>query len=106
MVNQAHLWWAIICVALISFAFKAVGPAVLADRQLPAAARGVIALLAPVLLAGLLVVDMGGPRWTALNGPLLIGLATVAAVRLSRAPMLLAILAGTTVTALIRLVWG
>ncbi|MFH8463018.1 AzlD domain-containing protein [Streptomyces sp. NPDC017991] len=104
--NQWHLWGAVICVALISFAFKAAGPAVLGDRQLPAAARGVIALLAPVLLAGLLVVDVAGPRWTGLDGPLLAGLATVAVVRLSRAPMLLAILAGTVVTALIRLVWG
>ncbi|MEU6025569.1 AzlD domain-containing protein [Streptomyces tauricus] len=104
--NQAHLWWAIICVALISFTFKATGPAVLGDRQLPAAARGVIALLAPVLLAGLLVVDVAGPPWTGLDGPLLIGLATVAVVRLARAPMLLAILAGTVVTALIRLLWG
>ncbi|WP_328492183.1 AzlD domain-containing protein [Streptomyces sp. NBC_00414] len=101
-----NLWWAILCVALISFTFKATGPAVLGDRQLPTAARGVIALLAPVLLAGLLVVDVAGPRWTGLDGALLIGLATVAAVRLWRAPMLLAIVAGVAVTALIRLLWG
>ncbi|MFJ8934774.1 AzlD domain-containing protein [Streptomyces sp. NPDC102365] len=104
--NQGHLWWAIVCVALISFTFKAAGPAVLGDRRLPPAARAVIALLAPVLLAGLLVVDVAGPRWTSLDGPLLTGLATVAVVRLLRAPILLAILAGTVVTALIRLLWG
>ncbi|MDQ1034182.1 branched-subunit amino acid transport protein [Streptomyces sp. V3I8] len=101
-----NLWWAIGCVALISFAFKAAGPAVLGDRELPAAARGVIALLAPVLLAGLLVVDVAGPRWTELDATLLLGLAAVVAARWLRAPLLLAIVAGTAVTALARLLAG
>ncbi|MEU9187536.1 AzlD domain-containing protein [Streptomyces sp. NPDC048484] len=98
-----NLWWAIVSVALISFTFKATGPAVLGDRRLPVAARGVIALLAPVLLAGLLVVDVAGPRWTGLDGALLSGLAAVVAARLLRAPMLLAIVAAMAVTALVRL---
>ncbi|MFF3488649.1 AzlD domain-containing protein [Streptomyces sp. NPDC002701] len=100
------LWWAIGCVALVSFTFKAAGPAVLGDRQLPVAARGVIALLAPVLLTGLLVVDVAGPRWTGLDGALLLGLAAVVAARLARAPILLAIVAGMVVTALVRLLAG
>ncbi|MFV0126492.1 AzlD domain-containing protein [Streptomyces sp. HMX112] len=101
-----NLWWAIVCVALISFAFKAAGPAVLGDRELPAAARGVIALLAPVLLAGLVVINVAGPRWSGLDWPLLLGLATVTGARLWRAPMLLAIVAGVVVTALTRLAFG
>lgn len=98
------LWLAIICVALVSFAFKALGPAVLGDRELPAATRGVIALLAPALLAGLVVVEVAGERWTELDWTLLLGLGAVIGARWCRAPMLLAILAGVAITALARLI--
>lgn len=98
------LWLAIICVALVSFTFKALGPAVLGDRELPAAARGVIALLAPALLAGLIVVEVAGERWTELDWTLLLGLAAVTGARWCRAPMLLTIFAGVAITALARLV--
>jgi len=97
------LWLAIICVALVSFSFKAPRPAVLGDRELPAATRGVIALLAPSLLAGLVVVEVAGQRWTELDPTLLLGLATVIGTRWCRAPILLAILAGVAITALARL---
>ncbi len=94
------LWIAIGCVALVSFAFKAVGPAVLGDRELPPAARGVVALLAPVLLAGLVVVNVigHGAGWA-----LPAGLVCVAAARLCRAPILLAVVIGVAVTAVLRL---
>ncbi|MEV0646336.1 AzlD domain-containing protein [Phytomonospora sp. NPDC050363] len=101
-----NLWGAIACVALISFTFKAAGPALLGDRELPRSARGVIALLAPVLLAGLLIVDVAGPRWTGLDWALLAGLATVAVAYLRRVPMILSIAAGMVVTALVRLAFG
>lgn len=97
------LWLAIICVALVSFSFKALGPAVLGDHELPAAARGIIALLAPSLLAGLVVVEVAGQRWTKLDPTLLLGLAAALGARWCRAPMLLAILAGVAITALARL---
>lgn len=89
-----------VVLAPVSFSFKALGPAVLGDHELPAAARGVIALLAPSLLAGLVVVEpgSGGPNWT-----LLLGLAAVIGARWCRAPMLPAILAGVAITALARL---
>lgn len=100
------LWLAIAGVALVSFVFKAVGPAVLGDRELPAAAKGVIALFAPVLLAGLVVVNVAGPRWSGLDWTMLLGLATVTGARLLRAPVLVAIVIGVVVTALARLVAG
>lgn len=88
----------------MSFSFKALGPAVLGDRELPAALRGVIALLAPALLAGLVVVEVVGERWTELDWTLLLGLAAVISARWCRAPMQLAILAGVATTALARLI--
>jgi branched-subunit amino acid transport protein len=97
------LWTAIFAVAAISITIKAVGPTVVGDRQLPAWSRGVIALLAPALLAALIVVDVLGPHWSALNAPVVAGLAATAAAKLLRAPMLLAVIAGLVTTALVRL---
>lgn len=100
------LWLAIVCVALVSFTFKALGPAVLGDRDLPAAARNVIALLAAALLTGLIVVDVAGPDWVNLDWALLLGLGVIAGARLCRAPMLLAVLLGAIAVALLRLAFG
>jgi len=100
------LWVAIIAAAVVSLTIKAAGPGILGERQLPAWTQDVIALLAPALLAALVVVDVVGPRWTSLDWPVLGGLATVAGVRLLKAPMLLAILAGVIATALLRLAIG
>ncbi|MEU6082684.1 AzlD domain-containing protein [Streptomyces sp. NPDC047108] len=100
------LWWAILGAAVVSFAFKAVGPAVLGDRQLPTPARAVIALLAPALLAGLVVVAVTGPGWKDLDLALVAGLAAAAGARLCRAGMLVAVLVGVVVTALLRLALG
>ncbi|HEX8345871.1 MAG TPA: AzlD domain-containing protein [Actinoplanes sp.] len=99
------VWTAILLTALVSLIIKAAGPALLGNRRLPAGSRGVIALLAPALLAGLVVVDVFGPHWSALSWPVLAGLTTVMVARLLiRAPMLVAVLAGMATTALLRLV--
>jgi branched-subunit amino acid transport protein len=100
------IWLAIGSLALVSFAMKAVGPAVLGDRELSERARGVVALLAPVLLAGLVVVNVAGPGWRALDWTLVAGLGGVVAARVCRAPVLVAVLAGVLVTALLRLALG
>jgi branched-subunit amino acid transport protein len=97
------VWWAILAAAAVSFSFKALGPAVLGDRQLPAPARAVIALLAPALLAGLVVVAVTGPGWRDLDWTLVAGLAAATGARLCRASMLVAVLAGVAATALLRL---
>ncbi|WP_328584832.1 AzlD domain-containing protein [Streptomyces sp. NBC_00370] len=99
-------WLAIGAVALISFAFKAVGPAVLGDRELPPRARSVIALLAPALLAAFVVVNVVGAGWRDLDPTMVAGLAAVPALRLCRAPLPVAILGAVVVTALLRLVTG
>ncbi|MDV5143846.1 AzlD domain-containing protein [Streptomyces sp. SBC-4] len=98
------LWIAIGAVALVSFAFKAIGPAVLGGgRELPVRARSVIALVAPALLAGFIVTAVAGPAWSALDPTLLAGLATVVVLRHYRAPMPVALLGAVAVTALLRL---
>ncbi|MFD4719000.1 AzlD domain-containing protein [Streptomyces sp. NPDC058423] len=100
------VWWAILAAAAVSFSYKALGPALLGDRRLPEQAESVIALLAPSLLAGLVVVALTGPGWTDLDGTLLAGVAVAAGVRLCRAPVPAAVLAGVLATALLRLLLG
>jgi branched chain amino acid efflux pump len=100
------LWVAIVAVALVSFTIKAAGPALLGQRELPAWSRGVIALLAAALLAGLIVVHVAGARWTSFSWTVVAGLAVTVAARLVRAPMLVAVLAGVAATALLRLATG
>jgi branched-subunit amino acid transport protein len=99
------LWTAIILVAVVSLTIKAAGPALLGDRELPLWSRGIIALLAPALLAALVVTDVAGSHWSDANWPVAGGLAVVAVTRLLlRVPMLVAVLAGVATTALMRLI--
>jgi branched-subunit amino acid transport protein len=50
-----ELWALVAGCALVTAAIKAAGPVVLGGRDLPAGVAGVIALLAPALLAALIV---------------------------------------------------
>lgn len=100
------LWIAIVAVALISFTIKATGPALLTGRELPPWTRSVIALLAPALLAALVIVHVLGERWSALNAPVLVGLVAVVGAHLLRAPLLVSVLVGVVVTAVVRATTG
>ncbi|ANN16406.1 branched-chain amino acid ABC transporter [Amycolatopsis orientalis] len=96
------LWIAIVAVALVSIGFKAAGPVLLGDRQLPPRLAGVIALLAPALLAGLVLTDVTGPAWSGVDWTLCAGLAAIAVTYVLRVPVLAAILCGVVVTAALR----
>lgn len=98
-----RVWTTIALVALVTFVIKGIGPALLGDRALPPAFSRVVLLLAPALLAALVVTS------AAANGPRLqIGAdtagVTVAGLLLLRGVSLLpVVLAAVVVTALLRL---
>ena len=96
------LWIAILAVAAGSFLLKAAGPALLGDRELPPWSLGVIALLAPALLAALVVVQVLGHRWADLDWTVPAALTAVVAARLLKAPVLLAVLIGVATAAALR----
>ncbi|MBH1936718.1 AzlD domain-containing protein [Streptomyces sp. AV19] len=96
------LWIAIGAIALLSFTFKAAGPAVLGDRELPGRARSVIAMVAPALLAGFVVVDLAGPGWGAFDLTVVAGVAAVVVLRMLRAPLMVAMAGAVVVTAALR----
>jgi len=97
-----RIWVCVALTALASFAIKATGPAILGDRSLPSRARGVIALLAPALLAGLVMSDILGPNWSSADGPLALGVLTAAASRTTGLPAPACIIAAIAVTAIAR----
>jgi branched-subunit amino acid transport protein len=98
------LWLAILTVSVANWLMKAAGPLVLGDRRLPPMARGIVALMAPVLLAGLIVVELAGPDWDGLEGTQVLGVAVAGVAWALRAPMLVAVLLGAAAAAVVRLV--
>ena len=96
------IWICVALTALASFAIKATGPAILGSRALPSRTRGVVALLAPALLAGLVISDILGPHWSSADGPLALGVLTAAASRTTGLPAPACIIAAVAVTAVAR----
>jgi branched-subunit amino acid transport protein len=98
------IWLAVFIAGAINVVTKVLGPVALGGRTLPVPARAVIALLAPALLAALVVVEVAGPHWADLDWTVPAGLLVAVLARLLfRAPDLVAILVGVAVTALLRL---
>lgn len=95
-----RVWLAALAVTVVNWLMKAGGPLLMGERKLPPAAVRVVGLIAPVLLAGLIVTELGGKRldWTQLTG---VGVAGILSVL--RVPLLLAVAAGIVLTAGIRL---
>jgi branched-subunit amino acid transport protein len=100
-----RVWLAVLAVTLANWLLKAAGPLVLGDRALPAVARRVVGLVAPVLLAGLIVVDLAGPDWDHVDATQVAGVAVAGAAWAARAPMLVAVLLGALATAGLRWLW-
>ena len=98
------LWLAVLAVTVANWLLKASGPLVLGRRRLPRAARNVVGLVAPVLLAGLIVIELAGPGWDGLDWRQIAGVAAAGLSRVMlRLPMLAAVLLGAAVTAGLRL---
>jgi len=96
------LWITIVAVALANAAIKAAGPVLVGGRELPPRAVAVIALLAPALLAALVVTETFGEDGHLVLDERAVGVAAAAAALALRAPMLLAIALAAATTALVR----
>ncbi len=104
--DAMRLWMSALLVTLANVLLKASGPLVLGRRRLPAVAVKLTTLLAPVLLAALVVTDLAGPRWRDLDGAQTAGVGAALLAGLARAPILLAVACGIGVTALLRWLLG
>jgi branched-subunit amino acid transport protein len=98
-------WIAIAILAIGTVAIKAVGPITLGGDQLPPRLEGVVARLAPSLLAAIVVVDaFGGADRTLAIDETAAGLAAAALALLAKLPMVVVVLIAAVVTATLRAV--
>jgi hypothetical protein len=83
-------------------AIKAAGPLALGGRELPPQLAGVVARLAPSLLAALVVVDTFGGDRTLVVDETAVGLAVAAAALLAKLPVFAVVVLAAVATATTR----
>jgi branched-subunit amino acid transport protein len=96
-------WVTIALLTAGTVAIKAAGPVALGGRELPARLAGVVALLAPSLLAALVVVDtLGGEDQSLTVDARAAGLVAAGAALAARLPVVVVVLVAAAVTAALR----
>jgi branched-subunit amino acid transport protein len=104
MAAMSEAWIAVTVVGAATMAIKATGPVIVGGRELPRRVMGVVELLAPAVLAALVVTAVvGGDREIVLDERLAGLLAAIAALA-RRAPLLAVVAVAAATTALVRLV--
>ena len=99
---MSEVWAVVVLVGAGTIAFKAVGPVVLGGRTLPQRIAGPIELLAPAVLAALVVTQLvGGDRAIVLDERL-VGIAAAGLALALRAPLLAVVVAAAVATAVAR----
>jgi branched-subunit amino acid transport protein len=100
---MSETWIVIVAVGTMTVALKAVGPVLLGGKPLPEHLTGIVGLLAPALLAALVVTQvLGGDEEIVLDARL-VGLAAAVVALLLRAPLLVVVIAAAASTAVVRL---
>lgn len=101
---MSDVWIAVVLVGAATVALKSVGPVLLGGRPLPDHLTGVVELLAPAVLAALVVTQVvGGDREIVFDARL-VGLGAAVVALLLRAPLLAVVVVAAVATALVRLV--
>jgi len=99
---MSDAWTVVILVGAFTIAFKAAGPVLLGGRRLPERLAGAVELLAPSLLAALVVTQaVGGKREIVLDARLA-GVAVGAVAISLKAPLIVVIVVAALATALVR----
>jgi branched-subunit amino acid transport protein len=96
-------WLVIAVVGALTMAFKAAGPVLLGKRELPPRVASVVEMLAPAMLAALVVTQTVGGDRELLVDERLAGVAAGAVAVWLRAPLLAVMLVAGATAALIRL---
>jgi branched-subunit amino acid transport protein len=96
--------WAVIAVVgAVTIAFKASGPVLLGRRELPPRALALVEVLAPAMLAALVVTQAVGGDEELVLDERLAGVAVAGVALMLRAPLLVVMVAAATAAALLRL---
>ena len=95
-------WIVVAAVGTATIALKSVGPVLLGGRPLPTRLTGIVALLAPALLAALVVTQVVGGDEELVLDARLVGLGAAVVAILVRAPLLVVVVAAAAATAVVR----
>ena len=99
---MSAVWTTVVLVGVATVALKATGPVLLGGRRLPESVAAVVELLAPAVLAALVVTQaVGGDRELVVDERLA-GIAAAGAALRLRAPILVVVALAAAVTALAR----
>ncbi len=101
---MSEVWIVIAAVGAATIALKSVGPVFLGGKPLPEHLTGVVALLAPALLAALVVTQVVGGDEEIVLDARLVGLGAAVVALLLRAPLIAVVAVAAAATALVRLV--
>jgi branched-subunit amino acid transport protein len=99
---MSSVWTAVLVIGAATILLKATGPLLLGPRTLPPRLMSLVALLAPALLAALVVTQAVGGNHKIVLDARLPGLGAGAAAAFLRAPLLAVIVIAATTTALVR----
>ena len=99
---MSRVWLAVLVVGIATIALKAAGPVLLGGRALPTRVRAVVGLLAPALLAALVVTQTFGSGRHVVVDARIAGVAVAAVALRLRAPILVAVALAAGVTAGLR----
>jgi branched-subunit amino acid transport protein len=102
---MSNVWIVVLVVGAFTMSFKAAGPVLVGGRELPEWLQNMFELLAPSLLAALVVTQTLGGGGEIVVDERLVGLGAAAlAIRL-RAPLIVVMILAAVTTALVRLVF-
>lgn len=98
----ATVWWTIAGCTVVTAIIKGIGPVALGGRDIPPRLIGVITLMAPALLAALVVTSTFavGDQWRV--GANTAGVAVAGVILVRRGPLIVAVIAAVAVTAGLR----
>jgi len=99
---MSRAWVLVVVVGAATVACKALGPVVIGGRALPAAVSRVVALLAPTLLAALVVVSTFATGRELVVDARVAGMAAAVTALVLRAPILVVVASAAVVAALVR----
>lgn len=99
---MSEAWLIVVAVSIGTIIIKAAGPVLLGGRPLPARVQGVVALLAPALLAALVATTALGSGQALVLDARIIGLGAAAAALVLRMPVLVVVLVAAAAAAVAR----
>jgi branched-subunit amino acid transport protein len=102
MAPMSTPWIVVVCVGVATIAIKAAGPVLLGGRPLPERVTGLIALLAPALLAALVAINTFATGKELVVDARLAGVLVGGVAAWRRAPALLVVILAAAVTAGVR----